>query len=224
VTDSELEELIRDCPTLYHMAQRGSWASIKQYGLLSTTALLDHYAVAPPRRTEIESQHRPSSVEVTSDGLPRAVVRDQIPMSDAGLRRALPSRLTPRDWYELLNAKAFFWLSEERLHRLTNAKAYRDQEHEVIEVDTRSLIDAHRDSIWLCPINSGCTKPMPHPRDETIFTRICDYPYSHWRERRSRQERVVELAVDHSVKDIRDHVRRVVVKRGIDVLTVLEKT
>ena len=222
VTEAELEELIADCPTLYHMAERGSWKSIKRYGLLSTSALLDHYAVQPPKRTEIESQHRPESVEVTGNGLPRAVVRDQIPMSDEGLRRALPDRLSPADWYELLNAKAFFWPSEERLHKLTNARAYRDQEHDVLEVDTRSLIEAHRDAIWLCPINSGCTKPMPHPRDETIFARIPDYPYEHWRERRRRQERVVELAVDHSVQDIGDHVRRVVVKRGTEVLSVLE--
>ena len=222
MTETELEELIANCPTLYHMAERSSWESIKQYGLLSTSALLDHYSVEPQKRTEIESQHRPESVEVTGDGLPRAVVRDQIPMSDAGLRRALPERLSPADWYELLNAKAFFWLSEERLHKLTNAKAYRDQEHDVLEVDTQSLIEAHRDAIWLCPINSGCTKPMPHPRDETIFARISDYPYAHWRKRRARQERVVELAVDRSVPDIREHVRRVVVKRGTEVVNVLE--
>lgn len=222
VTEAELEELITNCPILYHMAERGSWELIKQYGLLSTSALLDHYAVLPPIRTDIESRHRPKSVEVTGDGLPRAVVRDQIPMSDAGLKRALPAHISPSDWYELLNAKAFFWLSEERLHKLTNAKAYRDREHDVLEVDTRSLIDAHRDSIWFCPINSGCTKPMPHPRDETIFARIAEYPYAHWRTRRSRQERVVELAVDHSVDDIRDHVRRVVVKRGTEVLSVIE--
>lgn len=221
MTEAELEELITNCPTLYHMAERGSWESIKRYGLLSTSALLDHYSVEPPKRTEIERQHRPESVEVTGDGLPRAVVRDQIPMSDAGLRRALPDRLSPADWYKLLNAKAFFWLSEERLHRLTNARAYRDEEHDVLEVDTRSLIESHRDAIWLCPINSGCTKPMPHPRDETIFARISDYPYAHWRKRRGRRERVVELAVDHSVADIRDHVRRVVVKRGTEVLRVL---
>jgi hypothetical protein len=222
VNEAELQELISNCPTLYHMAERGSWASIKQFGLLSTSALLDRYAVTPPRRTEIESRHRPHSVEITGEGLPRAVVRDQIPMSDSGLRRALPERLSPAEWYELLNSKAFFWLSEERLHRLTNAMAYRDKEHDVLEIDTKSLIDAHRNSVWLCPINSGCTKPMPHPRDETIFARIPDYPYSKWRKRRGRQERVVELAVDHSVPDIRDHVRRVVVKRGTDVLAVLE--
>jgi len=222
VTDAELEELITNCPTLYHMAERGSWNSIKRFGLLSTSALLDHYAVAPPRRTEIESQHRPESVEIIGAGLPRAVVRDQIPMSDAGLRRALPDRLSPSDWYELLNAKAFFWLSQDRLHKLTNAKAYRDQEHDVLEIETRSLIYAHRDAIWFCPINSGCTKPMPHPRDESVFSRIPDYPYAHWRQRRGPRERVVELAVDHAVSDIEQHVRRVVVKRGTEVLNVLE--
>jgi len=204
------------------MAERGSWNSIKRFGLLSTSALLDHYAVAPPRRTEIESQHRPESVEIIGAGLPRAVVRDQIPMSDAGLRRALPDRLSPSDWYELLNAKAFFWLSQDRLHKLTNAKAYRDQEHDVLEIETRSLIYAHRDAIWFCPINSGCTKPMPHPRDESVFSRIPDYPYAHWRQRRGPRERVVELAVDHAVSDIEQHVRRVVVKRGTEVLNVLE--
>ncbi|MEL6954987.1 MAG: hypothetical protein AAFY73_07900 [Pseudomonadota bacterium] len=222
MTEAELEELITNCPTLFHMAERGSWGSIKQFGLMSTSALLDHYAVQPPRRTQIESRHRPASVEVTGTDLPRAVVRDQIPMSDSGLRRALPDRLSPSDWYELLNAKAFFWLSEERLHKLTNAKAYRDQEHDVLEVNTRSLIEAHREAIWFCPINSGCTKPMPHPRDESIFARISDYPYAHWRKRRGPRERVVELAVDHSVRDIRDHVRRVVVKRGTEVLSIIE--
>lgn len=222
MNENELEELITNCPTLYHMAERGSWESIKQFGLLSTSALLDRYAVELPRRTEIESQHRPASVEIVGEGLPRAIVRDQIPMSDAGLERALPDRLSPSDWYELLNAKVFFWLSEDRLHKLTNAKAYRDREHDILEVDTKSLIDAHRSAIWLCPINSGCTKPMPHPRDETIFTRISDYPYAHWRQRRARRERVVELAVDHSVSDIKDHVRRVVVKRGTEVVSVLE--
>jgi hypothetical protein len=143
-------------------------------------------------------------------------------MSDSGLERCLPRHLTPSDWYELLNAKAFFWLTENRLHRLTGARAYRDLEHDVLEADTRSLIRAHRNAIWLCPMNSGCTKPMPHPRDETIFRRISGYPYKHWCRKRPRGERVVELAVDHSVPDICDHVRRVVVKRGSSIIDVIE--
>lgn len=221
MTDAELEELINDCPTLYHMAERGSWDGIREHGLLSTTALLDMYGVQEPERGAIEKQHRPTCVEIASPELPRAVVRDQIPMSDSGLLRCLPERLKPSDWYELLNAKAFFWLSEERLHKLTNAKAYREQEHDVLEVDTRSLINAHRVSIWLCPINSGCTKPYPRNRDESVFARIDDYDYAGWRKRRRKGERAVELAVDYSVPDIRNHVKRVVVKRGDTVVSVV---
>ena len=108
MTEEELEELINDCPTLYHMAERGAWESIKNRGLLSTSALLDLYEVNGAQRLSIESNRRPECVELTSETLPAAVVRDQIPMDDAGLRRCLPEHLTPSDWYRLLNAKVFF--------------------------------------------------------------------------------------------------------------------
>lgn len=221
MTDEELDELVSACPTLYHMAERGSWPAIRNYGLLSTSALLDLYGIDGLSRERIERRHRPSSVPIKAEGLPGAVVRDQIPMSDAGLERALPSRIKPHDWYALLNAKVFFWLSIERLHKLTGAKSYRELEHDVLEVDTKSLITTHRERIWLCPINSGCTKPIPHPRDESAFLRIADYPYAHWRGRRKRTERAVELAVDYSITDIADHVRRVVVKRGSHELSII---
>lgn len=222
MTDAELDELISNCPTLYHMAERGSWPAIERYGLLSTSALMDLYEIDGAQRAQIELAHRPKSVSIATDGLPGAVIRDQIPMSDSGLKRALPSRLQPSDWYALLNSKVFFWLSVERLHKLTQAGAYRDHEHDVLEVDTRLLVDAHRDKIWLCPINSGCTKPMPHPRDEGIFSRIPQYPYARWRSRRGRTERAVELAIDYSVPDIARYVRRVVVKRGSEVMSIIE--
>jgi hypothetical protein len=183
---------------------------------------MDLYEIDGARRVQIELAHRPKSVAIAADGLPGAVIRDQIPMSDSGLKRALPARLQPRDWYALLNSKVFFWLSIERLHKLTEAKAYRDKAHDVLEVDTRSLVDSLREKIWLCPINSGCTKPIPHPRDETVFSRIAQYPYGHWRSRRTRTERAVELAIDYSVPDIAKHVRRVVVKRGSEVISVIQ--
>lgn len=221
MTDAELDELIVDCPKLYHMAEKDSWPSIRDYGLLSTTALMDLYDIDGSDRDRIERRHRPASVPITGSGLPGAVVRDQIPMSDGGLLKALPSRITPSDWYALLNAKVFFWLSIERLHTLTGARTYRDDEHDVLEVDTRSLVTAHRERAWLCPINSGCTKPFPHPRDEKAFLRIDEYPYAHWRKRRRATERAVELAIDYSVTDIADHVVRVVSKRGSDSLGVI---
>ena len=220
--ERELDEVLEHCPNLYHMAERGSWPSIRARGLLSTSALLDLYSVRDPARSRIQRAHRPRCIELCKDDMPRAVIRDQIPMSDSGLRRCLPPRLSPGDWYEILNQKVFFWLSENRLHKLTGAKAYRDLEHDVLVVDTRSLVDAHRESIWCCPINSGCTKPVARERDESVFARIEDYPYEYWRTKRKRTERVVELAVDYAVADIRDHIRQVVVKRGTQVVSVLE--
>ncbi len=220
MTEEELEELIADCPTLYHMAQRGSWPDINERGLMSTSALLDLYGFDGLERDQIEKQHRPKGVEITADGLPAAVIRDQIPMSDSGLRRALPARLQPSDWYSILNSRVFFWLRKDRLHRLLQAGAYRDQEHDVLEIDSRSLIEAHRSRICLCPYNSGSTVMNPVARDENTFAKIEDYPYSFWRKKRKRGERVVELTVQYSVPDLREHVQRVVVQRNEEVVSI----
>lgn len=221
MTPCELEELIEDCPTLYHMAEKGSWPSIQERGLMSTSALLDAYKVEGNQRVCIESMRRPSNITLTYHDLPPAVVRDQIPMDDAGLVRCLPAHLRPADWYRVLNHKVFFWLSRARLLRLLDAVAYRDKSHDVIELNTQSVIDAYKEKIWLCPINSGCTKPFPHPRDENTFSRISDYPYQHWRSRRRRGERVVELAVDYAVPDLKTYVTRVVEMRGIEEKNVI---
>lgn len=214
VTSDELQELLSECPTLYHMAEHGSWQSIRKHGLLSTSALLDLYEVKGARRVQVEERRRPTGVTLDHPTLPRAIVRDQIPMDDIGLQRCLPGHMTPFDWYRLLNKKVFFWLTRDRLRRLLNAGAYRNKIHDVVEVDARTLVEAYYDKIWLCPINSGCTKPMPHARDENSFKRIPDYPYAMWRAKRKKGERVVELAVDHGVPNIRDFVKRVAQMQG----------
>ena len=216
--DLELEELIATHPVLYHMTERGSWRSIRERGLHSTCSLLDRYSVGESERELILRHHRANRIKIHREGFPTAVIRDQKPMSEAGLRKALPQYMAPADWYQILNSKVFFWLTEARLHKLACAKAYREQVHEVIEVCTRSLIEAHENRIWLCPYNSGATKRNPFYRDERTFQRIPDYPYH----TRPKQERAVELAVDYAVRDIRDHVLRVVVKKGKKVLTRID--
>ncbi len=218
---AELEELLKHCPTLYHMAELGSWPSIYERGLLSTTALLDLYLVGGDTRHRIENERRDQSVELERLGLPKAVVRDQFPMTDSGLLRCLPSRIPPGDWYRLLNSKVFFWLTKARLFRLLNAGTYRTRSHDVLEISTRPLLEDYFEKIWLCPMNSGCTKPMPHPRDEKTFLRIPDYPYSHWRAKRPRGERVVEFAIDQGVPNIKKYVTRVVEMKSDDELRTI---
>ncbi len=204
------------------MAEQGSWPSIRERGLLSTSALLDLYGIEGQERSKIERQRRPTGVTLSAAGFPPAVIRDQIPMTDGGLRRCLPKDITPADWYQLLNSKVFFWLTPQRLVTLLNADEYRNKPHDVIEVDTRGLVAAYRKVIWLCPMNSGCTKPFPHPRDDKTFRRIADYPYSQRRRKKKKGERVVELSVDYSIPDIQRFVTHAIEMQGKEVIRKLD--
>jgi len=196
------DELTSHYPRLYHMAEVGTWPSIVKHGLLSTSALVTLFQVPEPRRTQILSAHRPLGIEISHPRVGRAVVRDQIPMSDAGLERCLQEGLSPGDWYEILNARVFFWLTEERLERLLGAGAYRERTHTVITLDTKSLLVDYSPRIVLSPINSGCTRPFPQPRGRSTFLPLGEYPFQHWRKKRGPTEAVVELAVEDAVQNV----------------------
>lgn len=178
------------------------------------------YEVNGTTRYTIEYQRRPKSVSIERRGLGRAVIRDQLPMDDKGLMRCLQDGLAPADWYLLLNGKVFFWLTRPRLLRLLKAGTYRREEHDVLEIQTAALIAAYSEKIWFCPMNSGC-KPFPHPSGTSSFQRITDYPYSVWKQKRPRGERVVELAIDYAVPDVRQFVKRVVRMRGEKQIAIL---
>lgn len=208
----DAETLIKNHPRLYHMADKDAWPSIQRHGLLSTTALLDLFEVKGREREALESAHRPESVRITHPKHGRAVVRDQKPMSDSGLLRCL-SGVTPTEWYRILNRRTFFWLTEERLQRLLGAGAYRAEAHCVLTVDTRALVTEHHNQIALSPINSGCTKPMPHPRGKECFLRIKDYAYDNWLKKRHKKDPIVEVAVDYSVPNIASMVLRVEIRK-----------
>ena len=211
------EALVQRYPQLFHMAELGSWPLIKRYGLLSTSALLDLFEISGSEREALERRHRPESVEICHPNLGRAVVRDQKPISEERLLWAardggpvLRDGLTPRDWYKILNSKVFFWLTQERLERLLNAKAYRAKRHTIVIVDTKSLIAAHFARIFLSPINSGNTQPYPQPRGFGTFLPPSQYPFETWlKNRKSSGEPIAELAIAHSVPDIRNHAVRV---------------
>ena len=206
MTEDELKELIEDCPTLYHMASGNSWASIQEHGLLSTSELLKLVKADAETARELEAEHRPNSVDISDDG--SIVLRDQKPMSDNGLRRALPENISPSDWYSYLNNHVFFWLTEERLERLVSAKSYRTTRRLILELDTEAVIAEYKKSIRLCPINSGCTKPFPHPRDFSAFSAIENYPYNAWSKKRKKGERVVELLVENGVPNLVDYLNK----------------
>jgi len=201
--------LAREYPRLYHMAEPGAWPSIQKYGLLSTTSLLDLFEISGAHRKAIEAQHRPDSVPISHPMYGTAVVRDQKPMSDGALEKCLLDGLTPADWYRLLNRHVFFWLSRQRLNRLLGARAYRQQRHTILEVETTTLLDVYAKRIVLAPINSGSTIMNPQPRGKATFQAIGSYPYDEWRRKRGRRDAIVELAVRGGVQNIGRFVLRV---------------
>jgi hypothetical protein len=203
ITKEEISGLF---PRVYHMAQLDSWNSIRRHGLLSTSGLLDLFEIAGAERERIESRHRIESIPIWHPIHGSAVIRDQKPMSDDGLSRALLDGLTPQQWYRDLNSRVFFWLTEDRLNTLLNAKAYRRERHTVLTINTMLLLDRHAGRTSLSPINSGCTKPFPHPRGRATFLRLPQYPFGEWRKKRPLKDSVVELAVDYAVPDVRELV------------------
>jgi hypothetical protein len=205
----DFERLISRYPTLYHMAEDGNWESIQRHGLLSTSALLDRYEVKGEERLAIESARRPEIIRIEHPEHGAAFIRDNKPMQQKALERCL-SEMTPREWYEHLNRRVFFWVEWKRLLKLLGARAYRDRPHLVLEVDAAGLLDRHADRVSLSPINSGATFALgPAPRGPDTFRRIADHPNG---------KPIVELSVDYAVPDIAEFTLRVRRWRGTEEL------
>jgi hypothetical protein len=184
-------------PVLYHMAEDGSWESIRRHGLLSTSALLDRFEIEGEERYAIESVRRPEITSVQHPEQGTALIRDNKSMQEKSLERCLVG-MTPREWYEHLNRRVFFWVEWKRLLKLLGARAYKDRPHLVLEVDTAKLLDQHTERVRISPINSGATFAMnPAPRGPDTFRHIADHP---------EDKPIVELTVDYAIPDIADFV------------------
>ena len=150
------EEFAARYPSVYHVAVPGSWTAIAKHGLLSTSALLDLFEVPDADRPALEEERRRTSHVLSHPVHGSAVLRDQLPLSEAKLEACLED-MTVSEWLRLLNGRVFFWLNRNRLAKLLDAKAYRNEDHEVITFDTRRLLERHANRVELSPINSGST-------------------------------------------------------------------
>lgn len=187
-------------PRLYHMAEAGSWTSIQQFGLRSTTALLDLFDIDGPEREAIEAARRPESVQIHHPVYGSAWIRDNKPINETVLRRTLVGISEP-DWYRSLNGRVFLWLTEARLTRLHRAPPYRTRPHDLLVLSTERLLGTHAADIELSPLNSGAVHPAAnYPRGAGTFRNIGNYP---WTDRLavSPAEPIVELTVRYIVPD-----------------------
>ena len=208
MTPAQFSELY---PRLYHMAEAGTWPSIGQHGLMSTSAILDFFQVSGPTRERLESARRTRSERVGSTALGEVWLRDNQPSLDTVLRRTLVG-VTLEEWYRYLNGRVFFWVSEARLTRFREAAHYRGRVHDILTVDTARLLQRHAYRMELSWLNTGATHPgATYPRGIGTFVPLASYP---WSERRlvNRAEPVVELTVAYSVPDIAELVVDVTTK------------
>lgn len=195
------QQLIEHYPRLYHLAWEGSWRNISQCGLLSTQELLKLYQIDCRKTKKLVSEHRPCPVTIEREGLPHAVLRDQKPMSDAGLQAAgIPE---PSEWYSLLNSMVFFWATKERLESMMTA--YQGMKQDLIIVDTRKLVKDKAAAIRLSHMNSGSTR-RGHSRNVGIFKTIDDYPFDKRRKNNGWKRALAEVCVIGGVKTIREYV------------------
>lgn len=149
------EDLIKTYPLLYHMAEEGTWPSIQKYGLLTTRQLVELSRPAPDVVEAILNRRRPRSIELTMEGQ-TFQVRDQAPLRLNFLESCLQG-MTVQEWLDVLNGRVFFWLTAGKLAQLLAAQRYRGRAHDVLVVNTKSLLDEYVDNVRLSPVNSGAT-------------------------------------------------------------------
>ncbi|MDP7724193.1 hypothetical protein [Mycobacterium sp. TY814] len=202
------EEFVSRYPTLYHMAEEGAWPSIQRHSLLSTAAIVDLFQPTAGVRDAILSEVRRSSIILRRDGFDDVTVRDQLPLKF--LDACLKEGVSRQAFLDALNGRVYFWVAEERLERLLNARAYRGRRHLILSIDTRELLAAYAPQVDLAPYNTGSAHvPNAPKRGPDVFTPLADYPFEFWRQERGRGgEPVVELTVRYAVPDILKFTQR----------------
>jgi hypothetical protein len=86
--------------------------------------------------------------------------------------------MAPPQWYLLLNAHVFFWLSAERLNRQRAACKGRLQS--VLVVRTASLLALFEKHVFLTPINVGYALRRPAKRGRSTLVSYRDWVASGW--------------------------------------------
>ena len=184
-------------PRLYHMTAAGGWEGIRDHGLLSVRQLLARHGADAAMVEAVAFSRRPEQVSLA----PGVTIRDNKVLNEKSLAPALTCGLTPRDWYGLLNERAFLWANPKRLERLLAGRAYRGEPHDVLAFDTLGLVRAHAGRVEATPMNTGAAFMRAVPRGRESFVPLGDLPWDEWKAKRGRADAVVEVAVPGGVED-----------------------
>lgn len=200
------EDLAALHPRLYHVAACDALEGIRGHGLLSTSRLLDLFGTPADQREAIERRRRPASVALQHPVHGKAVITDNIPLSETALAACLDDGLTPADWLRMLNGRVFFWPDERSLAGLLGARANAGAAKRVLVFDTLGLARRHAAAIELAAFNTGNTRRRPVRRGLATFTPLLRHGYGEWRRLRGRLDVIREVTVVGGVADAADHL------------------
>lgn len=183
----------------YHLAHKSNLESIRKYGLLSTSLLLNKIELEATRKMQIIEEHRPKNV-ILPGGL---VIRDQSPMPPNALSKVLPEGMVPSDWYRLMNSFLFLWPDRERVERHRHAHGG-DAELVLLVLDAKKIIQDLPERVFVSPINSGFALRKAAPRSEKTFVPSAEWLATGWPQegngkRRPRSFLPVEIAIKDSL-------------------------
>jgi uncharacterized protein DUF7002 len=202
----DVEQLVDRYPRLFHMANAGAWPTIRTHGLLPTSQIIASSGLTEEQQRVILQQRRPKSVPIDHPILGLVTIRDQAPLREQFLAQALAG-MSIEQWLSILNDRVFFWLHPDRLAQLLRARLYRQQEQDVLTLDTASVVTTYGGNVRLSAINSGATLyPNAVERGPSTFLRIEEYPFDQRRKTRNDVGAIAELAVIGGVRDIVPHL------------------
>lgn len=193
-------------PHLFHITTPGAWESIRKHGLLSTSRILDLFEVENSYRYVLESKRREKEVPLYHSQHGSLILNDHQPLSESALLKCLDDGLLPENWLNILNARVFFWPTEEHLQQHLNARFNRNRSREIIVIDAFKLAKDYAANMELSPINSGSTIRKPARRSLKTFTPLLQYPFEEWRKLRGQQDNIREVTVRGAILNIEKYV------------------
>jgi hypothetical protein len=192
---------------LFHATIACNVPAIERDGLRSADALIEAAELSGPKAAAMRC-YRNKTMSLPNG----AALRDQTPMPPALLERCLDPSLTVRDWYDLVNARVYFWLDELRLARYLKASAVAEQI--VYIVDTQALVERYADFMEVTPFNVGYAKRSPAMRGSRSFVTLRDWARKAWTTEaapgakpRANSHLPVEITARCSIPDFRCFVR-----------------
>lgn len=208
------EDLAAKHPYLYHLTDPENLPGILRHGLLPTSRLLSLFDMPKAERLQIERKRRPASIAISHAVHGKAVITDNLPLSEKALASCLDDGLTPQDWLLLLNARVFFWPNKENLANHLGARFNRGRERLVLVLDTLGLVRQFHKQVELSAINSGSTIRKPARRGLSTFVPAHRYSYDAWRRLRGGLDRLREVTVVGGVSNVSDNLLKHYVATG----------